>query len=65
MITLDKAIKNLKAGRKDCGMIPEEEFTATIDLATEGLKAVKRLRVMFGFQADAKLPGEKKEPSRG
>ena len=55
---IDKAIKNLRAGRKDCGMIPPEEYTATIDLATEALKRVKSLRVSGKPDRWSILPGE-------
>ncbi len=41
VVTIDKAIKNLKAGRKDAGMIPEAEYTATIDLAIEALTSFR------------------------
>ncbi|MBA7475676.1 hypothetical protein ES707_11049 [subsurface metagenome] len=58
MITIDKAIKNLKAGREDCGMIPPEEFTPTIDLAREALKEVERLRSHKAFNVQKTLPGE-------
>ena len=43
-MTIDKAIKNLKAGREDAGMIPPEEYIATIDLAVEALKLIKNSR---------------------
>jgi hypothetical protein len=60
-ITIDKAIKNLNAGRLDCGMIPEEEFTQTMDLAAEGLKAVKAYRRNLLFPGDDLLRGEAPE----
>lgn len=41
---LSKAIENLRRGRKDAGMIPGKEYTATIDLATEAMKAIQRHR---------------------
>lgn len=41
-MTIDRAIKNLKAGRKDCGMIPPEEYTPTIDLAIKALRELKK-----------------------
>jgi 2-methylisocitrate lyase-like PEP mutase family enzyme len=60
-MNVDKAIKNLKAGRKDCGMIPPEKYTATIDLAVEALKAVQYVRRNFPAVLVAKLPGETEE----
>ncbi|MDO9334188.1 MAG: hypothetical protein Q7T57_06685 [Dehalococcoidales bacterium] len=60
-MTIDKAIKNLKAGRRDCGMIPLGEFTSTMDLAIEALKRVKDMRVSPCTTADEILPGETEE----
>lgn len=57
-ITIDKAIKNLIAGREDCGMIPEEEYTPTIDLAAEALKRVKRYKKLWAAWHMELLPGE-------
>jgi len=60
-VKISKAIKNLIAGRKDCGMIPSEEYTQTIDLATEALKQLRRLRNLpFGSPLPP-LPGETPE----
>jgi hypothetical protein len=57
-ISIDKAIKNLQAGREDCGMIPEKEYTVTIDFAIEALKRLKRVRDgKPGFLLNL-LPGE-------
>jgi hypothetical protein len=55
---IEKAIKNLKAGRKDAGMIPPKEFTATIDLAIEALQRIKDMRRSPCTTADELLPGE-------
>lgn len=55
---IDKAIKNLTAGRKDCGMIPGEEYTQTIDLAIAALKRVKSLRLHGLPDRYSILPGE-------
>ena len=60
-ITIDKAIRNLKAGRKDCGMIPEEEYTPTVDLAIEALKREKARRDFYGHSVSTLLPGEAEE----
>ncbi len=60
-MTIDKAIKNLRAGRTDCGMIPPGEYTATIDLATEALKYLKYSRKTFPARAPITLPGETKD----
>lgn len=60
-MNIDKAIKNLKAGRRDCGMIPPEEFTATIDLAIEALKRVKWNRKNYAVYRTSLLPGETKD----
>jgi len=38
---IDKAIANLTAGREDCGMIPSDEYTQTIDQAVEALKRIR------------------------
>ena len=37
-MTIEKAIENLKVGRKDAGMIPAKEYTPTIDLAIQVLE---------------------------
>jgi len=58
---IDKAIKNLTRGRKDAGMIPEEEYTATIDLATEALKRIQELREDNAPRANFILPSETPE----
>lgn len=55
---IDKAIKNLTAGREDCGMIPEGEYTQTIDLATEALKWIQFHRRISPDRVCKKLPGE-------
>jgi len=60
-MTIDRAIKNLKAGRKDCGMIPEEEYTATIDLAIAALGQFVILRKALPLFKDNLLPGETEE----
>ena len=45
-MTIDEAIKNLKAGRKDAGMIgaTDLEYTSIIDLAIAALQRVKEKR---------------------
>ena len=58
---LDRAIENLKRGRKDAGMIPEDEYTPTLDLATEALKREKEYRLTRGNRTFDLLPGETKE----
>ncbi len=58
---IDKAIKNLEAGRRDCGMIPPEEFTSTMNLAIEALKRVKKERTGYETYAPDLLPGETEE----
>lgn len=58
---ISKAIKNLTRGRKDAGMIPEKEYTATIDLATEALKREKARREGFFTMVGKLLPGETPE----
>ncbi len=58
---LDRAIKNLKAGRRDAGMIPGDEYTPTLDLATEALKVILALRARYGPAPQFKLPGETEE----
>jgi len=55
---IEKAIANLTAGREDCGMIPGEEYTQTIDLATEALKRVKKARHYKHDLTQVLLPGE-------
>lgn len=60
-MTIDKAIKNLTAGREDCGMIPPEEYTQTIDLAIKALEEIREARTYsIGLIPDL-LPGETKE----
>jgi hypothetical protein len=61
MMTIDKAIKNLRAGKKDCGMIPDNEFTATFDLAIEALKRVRLQHAPGGVTTPRLLPGETEE----
>ncbi|MDP2730303.1 MAG: hypothetical protein Q8O55_07465 [Dehalococcoidales bacterium] len=57
-ITIDKAIKNLTAAKKDAGMVPDEEWKPTIKLAVEALKRVKNRRDrQFPILGD-ELPGE-------
>ena len=58
---LDRAIENLKRGRKDAGMIPEDEYTPTLDLATEALKRVKDSRRPDPLYPETPLPGETEE----
>lgn len=60
-MNIDKAIKNLTAGREDCGMIPPEEYTPTIDLATEALKRFKAMRDTGISNIAYLLPGETKD----
>ena len=60
-MNIDKAIKNLRAGRKDCGMIPPEEFTPTIDLAIEALERIKEARGFSRNWSTASLQGETEE----
>ena len=55
---IDRAIRNLTDGREDCGMIPFEEYTLTIDLAIEALKQVKESRLDPSTWAPKTLPGE-------
>jgi len=57
-MTIDEAIEIKLRWRKDNypPALPDE-MNADM-LSIEALEAVKRLRGMFGFQADAKLPGE-------
>ncbi|MBA7645328.1 hypothetical protein ES703_53083 [subsurface metagenome] len=58
---LDRAIENLKRGRKDAGMIPEDEYTQTLDLASEALKRIRQFRNRRGVSMIAPLKGETKE----
>jgi len=60
-MTLDEAIKNLKAGREDAGMIPEEEYTPTMDLAIEALERVRDDRQLIDLEDRGLLPGETEE----
>ena len=64
-ITIDKAIQNLTEGREDAGMIPPEEYTPTIDLATEALKYHLFRRHTPDAVGSPLLPGETLEASRG
>lgn len=58
---LQKAIENLTAGREDCGMIPEEEYTQTIELGIEALKYLQHLREGGWPGIISQLPGETEE----
>lgn len=60
-ITINKAIKNLTAGRKDAGMIPEDEYTPTCDLAIEALQFFQEFQKVTGSHQDARLPSETEE----
>jgi len=60
-MTIDKAIKNLKRARKDCGMIPPEEYTPTIDLAVEALEFYLREKRANVSGIWSLLPGETKD----
>lgn len=60
-MNISKAIENLKAGREDCGMIPPEEYTPTIDLATEALKFIDYCRSGDFDPPFELLPGETKD----
>ncbi len=53
-----KAIGNLARGRIDAGMIPEKEYTQTLDLAIEALKRVQAGRPKPPSLAFLPLPGE-------
>ncbi len=55
---IEEAIKNLEVGRKDCGMIPEKEYTRTIDLAIESLSYVREQREKGGIFGVPLLKGE-------
>jgi len=60
-MTLAEAIQNLTAGREDCGMIPEDEYTQTIDLAIEALKQIGQIRAYAKHLFLPLLPGETKD----
>ena len=55
---LERVIENLTAGREDCGMIPSDEFTQTIDLAIEAVKSVVQDRALRLPGRLVPLPGE-------
>ena len=55
---IDRAIENLTAGREDAGMIPEEEYTQTIDLAIEAMKEWKKRKAGTKHPELWLLPGE-------
>ena len=57
-MNINKAIKNLIAGRENYRKIPKEEYTQTMDLATEALKRYKVNREVPGFTYWGLLPGE-------
>jgi len=57
-MNIPTAIENLKAGREDCGMIPPEEYTPTIDLAIEALKRLQKIRGWDTYGHKLLLPGE-------
>lgn len=58
---LDRAIENLKAGREDAGMIPGDEYTPTLDLATEAMKRIRHDREAMRARLILLLPGETEE----
>lgn len=58
---IERAIKNLKSARHDAGMIPTDEYTATIDLAIEALRRVKDSRREDPLYPETPLPGETEE----
>ena len=60
-ISIDEAIKNLKAAKKDAGMVPEDEWAPTLNLAIEALKRVKKCREDDGEIIDLPMPGETRE----
>ncbi|MCK4723093.1 MAG: hypothetical protein KAT75_07305 [Dehalococcoidia bacterium] len=60
-ITIDRAIENLERGRKDAGMIPEDEYTPTLDLATEAMKEIRKEREQGIVSPNDLLPGETKK----
>jgi len=55
---LNRAIYNLTEGREDCGMIPPDEYTLTIDMAIAALARVRYQRGQSVFPYDTLLPGE-------
>ena len=55
---IDRAIENLTAGREDASMIPEEEYTQTIDLAIEAMKECQKRRAGTRHLELWLLPGE-------
>jgi hypothetical protein len=40
-LTIDKAIKNLQICRKDAGMVPDDEWRPTLNMAIRALKQEK------------------------
>lgn len=60
-MNLHKAIENLKAGREDAGMIPEDEYTPTLDLAREALERVQNIQDNPHSPYYAPLPNETKD----
>jgi predicted transcriptional regulator len=59
-MNIDKAIKNLKAAKRDCGMIPSNEYSGTIRLAQGALEEIKYLREIHILHEGELLPGETK-----
>jgi len=60
-MNIARAIENLKAAKRDAGMVPDEEWLPTLNLAIEALKRVKEARKKVYFTARSLLPGETKE----
>lgn len=51
-ITVERAITNLKAGTRDAGMIPSEEYTPTLRLAIKALDQMQLAKDMSFNQID-------------
>jgi hypothetical protein len=58
-VTIVKAIKNLKAARKDAGMVPAEEWEPTIKLAIMALENALGKQILDSASEKAPLPGRK------
>jgi len=58
---IDKAIKNLKAAKKDAGMVPDDEWAPTLNMAIEALERIKEARGFSRNWSTASLQGETEE----
>ena len=57
-ITIDKAVKNLKAAKEDSRMVPNDEWVPTLNMAVGALIRVSDMRASPCTTANEILPSE-------